>query len=266
MSKKVKNILVLGDSYIFGHGCRDRVHWIDKHGVEHGDPINLYNSPSEFAWPSLLANRFPDRVNVYNLSMPGIDNLSLISALNNFLDNSRVNVDLIILNTSPAGRMLVANTTDNSYRDTPFLRNIIDLKDETKSVNWQVFRESKPLALRGSVHTEEAFLKFAGLYYHDGLGVQMAMSSVLSAYSISQILGVKFIWMSPAYCAAAVNMPLFPAKVRNVLTGHQSIHVADFQRRDMKKYSADDGHSNEQCHEDYFNEVVKTKIASLGLF
>jgi hypothetical protein len=266
MNKKVKNILVLGDSYIFGHGCRDRVHWIDENGVEYGDPINLYNNPSEFAWPSLLANRYPEKVNVYNLSMPGIDNLSLVSALNNFLDNSRVNVDLIIFNTSPAGRMLVANTTDNSYRDTPFLRNIIDLKDETKSVNWQVFRESKPLALRGGPHTEETFLKFAGLYYHDGLGVQMAMSSVLSAYSISQLLGVKFIWMSPAYCAAAMNMPLFPTKIRNVLTGHQSIHIADFQRRDMKKYSAEDGHSNEQCHEDYFNEVVKAKIASLGMF
>ena len=61
-------------------------------------------------------------------------------------------------------------------------------------------------------------------------------------------------------------MPLFPAKVRNVLAGHQCIHVSDYQRRDMKKYSAEDGHSNELCHEDYFNEVVKTKIASLGMF
>ena len=266
MSKKVKNILVLGDSYIFGHGCRDRVHWIDEQGVEHGDPINLYNSPSEFAWPSLLGNRFPDKVNVYNLSMPGIDNLSLTSAMHNFLDSTKVTVDLIIFNTSPAGRMLVANTTDDSYRDTPFLKNIIDLKDTTKSANWQVFRESKPLALRPSPYHDETFSKFIGSYYHDGFGVQMAMSSVLSAYSVSQVLGIKFIWMSPAYCAAAMNMPLFPAKVRSVLTGHQCIHVSDYQRRDTKKYTADDGHSNEQCHEDYFNEVVKAKIASLGMF
>ena len=266
MNKKVKNILVLGDSYVFGHGCKDRVHWVDEHGVEHGDPKNLYNDPSEFAWASLLANRYPDKVNVYNISMPGIDNLSLVSAMHNFLDTNRVNVDLIIFNTSPAGRMLVANTTGISYRDTPFLRNIIDLADETKSVNWQVFRESKPSSMRPSPYHDETFLNFIGSYYHDGLGVQMAMSSVLSAYSTSQLLGTKFIWMSPAYCSALMNMPLFPAKVRGVLTGHQCIHVSDYQHRNMKKYSAEDGHSNEQCHEDYFNEVVKTKIASLGMF
>lgn len=266
MSTKVKHILVLGDSYVFGHGCKDRIHWIDEQGVEHGDPMNLYNSPSEFAWASLLAKRHPDKVKVYNISMPGVDNLSLATALHNFLDTNKVTIDLIIFNTSPSNRMIVANTTGQSYSDTPFLRDVINLVDDTKSPNWQVFRESKPLSLRPSPYHDDTFLKFIGSYYHDGLGVQMAMSSVLSAYSTSQILGTKFIWMSPSYCSATMNMPLFPAKVRNVLSGHQCIHVADYQRRDMKKYSAEDGHSNERCHEDYFNEVVKAKIASLGMF
>lgn len=266
MSKKVKNILVLGDSYIYGHGCSDREHWVDDSGKEYGNTMNLYGPPSEFAWPSILANRFPDRVNVYNLSMSGIDNLSLTSTLFNFLDSAKVNVDLIIFNSSPPARMLIGNTTENSYKATPFLLRMVDLTDQSKSPNWQVFRESKPIAIRPSPYADEAFLKFAGQYYHDGFGVQMAMSAVLSVYSVSQILGTKFIWMSPHYCAATMNMGLFPQKVRNVLTGHQCIHIADFQRRDIEKYSAADLHSNEQCHEDYFNEVVKAKIASLGMF
>ena len=267
MSKKVKNILVLGDSYIYGHGCKDRIHWIDDNGVEHGDPTNLHDEPSKFCWASVLADRYPDKVSVFNLSFPGIDNLSLVTALSNFLDNSRVNIDLIIFNTSPASRILVANNADHSLRDTPFLTNIINLTDKTKSPNWQVFRESQPISLRENLFfAEESFLKFAGLYYHDGFGVQMATSAVLSAYSISQTLGTKFIWMSPSYCSAMMNMSLFPDKVRTVLTGHQCIHISDYQRRDMEKYSAEDGHSNEQCHEDYFNEVVKAKIASLGMF
>jgi hypothetical protein len=265
MSKKVKNILVLGDSYIFGHGCQDRVHYVDDQGVEHGDTQSLADEPSEFAWASLLAKRFPDKVNVYNLSLSGVDNQSLVSALCNFLDNGPT-VDLIMFNTSPGTRMLVNNVTRHSYKDTPFLKRLIQLDDTTKSANWQVFRESRPRGIQVMDDDLDEYTKFIGLYYHDALGVQTAMSAVLSAHSISQMIGAKFIWMSPSYCSATMNMPLFPAKVRSTLAMHQCIHIADFQRRDRKKYQADDGHSNEQCHEDYFNEVVKAKIASLGMF
>jgi hypothetical protein len=263
-----KNVIVLGDSFIYGHGCSDREYYVDTKGQTHGTEGLLDQVPSSKCWPALLAQELHEQINVVNLSMPGIDNQSLLSSLCNFLDNNADSPDLIMFNTCPGGRMLIADHNIASiYVDkTPQLfRRLINLEELTKSKVWRkVFNGTKVSSV---AHSKEVELtNFAGKYYHSALDVQSAVSALLSMYSISQCYSAKFLWAPNLYCNIGHNLDVIPLPLRRVIDHSKVQHISKFQQLDPNKFTAPDGHTSDLGHSEYLKIRILSKIKlELGL-
>lgn len=271
-TRSKKTIIVLGDSFIYGHGCKDRIYHTDeKTGETFGKPENLLGPASEYAWASLLQKDHPNLVDVYNVSLPGLDVLSLVSGLANLLDGTDIKPDLIIHNSCPPGRLILK--ADQNLDGTPYLNRIINLSDYDKSGNWAVFRQALPIGLNHAISgghgaftnlQNDGFIKFAGTLYHDALSVQMAISAMLANYAIAKTMNSKFIWASNQYCPAMLNHKgLIPKETMEELKPNIIPHIYELQRSDRSAYTAIDDHSNEQCHDDYYRTIIKPKIADL---
>ena len=263
-----KNVIVLGDSFIYGHGCSDREYYVDTKGQTHGTEGLLDRGPSSRCWPALLAQELQEQINVVNLSLPGIDNQSLLSSLCNFLDNNNDPLDLIVFNTCPGGRMMIADDAPQSiYRDnTPQLfRRLINLEDSTKSKVWRkVFNGTK---IASVAHSKEVELtNFAGKYYHSASDVQSAVSVLLSMYSISQCYSAKFLWAPNLHCNIGHNLDVIPLPLRRIIDHNKVQHISKFQQLDPNKFTAPDGHASDQGHSEYLKIRILSKIKlELGL-
>jgi len=263
-----KNVIVLGDSFIYGHGCSDREFYIDKNGVEHGNVVLLDVSPSSHCWPALVAAELQEQINVVNLSLPGIDNQSLLSSLCNFLDNNDTPPDLIVFNTCPGGRVLIADDAPATiYRDkTPQLfRRLINLEDLTKSKSWRkIFNGCKGASLLHS--RDDVITNFAGKHYHTAVDVQSALSVLLSVHNISQSYSAKFLWSPITHCNIGPNLDIIPAPLRRIINNGKIQHVSEFQRTNANGFIAPDGHTNDAGHAAYSAAVMTPRIKSeLGL-
>jgi len=263
-----KNVIVLGDSFIYGHGCSDREYYVDTKGQTHGQAALLDRGPSSNCWPALLAQELQEQINVVNLSLPGMDNQSLLSSLCNFLDNNDTPPDLIVFNTCPGGRMLIADDAPQSmYRDkTPQLfKRLINLEDLTKSQSWRkIFKGTKIDSL---LHSRDSTVtNFAGKYYHTAADVQSALSVLLSMHSISQSYAAKFLWSPTFYCNIGHNLDIIPAPLQRIINNGKVQHVSEFQRTDIGSFMAPDGHTNDAGHAAYSVAVMLPRIKSeLGL-
>jgi len=66
------NVIVIGDSFAFGHGCKDRTYFYDPDLKEYiGTPDFMYKGPSEYCWANLLQQEFKDKIKVINKAFPG---------------------------------------------------------------------------------------------------------------------------------------------------------------------------------------------------
>ena len=263
-----KNVIVLGDSFIYGHGCSDREYYVDKNGVAHGNAVLLDTSPSDHCWSALLARELPEQINVVNLSLPGIDNQSLLSSLCNFLDNNDDAPDLIVFNTCPGGRMLIVDDAPTTmYRDKmpQLFRRLINLEDLTKTVAWRtIFAGAKMDSL---LHSHDSTItNFAGKYYHTALDVQSAMSVLLSIQSISQSYSAKFLWAPTAHCNIGNNLDIIPVPLQRTINNSKVQHVSEFQRTNPGDFMAVDGHTTDAGHAAYLAAVMLPRIKTeLGL-
>jgi len=263
-----KNVIILGDSFVYGHGCSDREYYVDLRGKQHGDLDTLDLGPSVNCWASLLATELQEQINVTNLSLPGVDNQSLLSSLCNFLDNNDNPPDLIMFNTCPGGRMLIADHVPATiYLDkTPqFFTKLINLEDLTKSAAWRkVFKKTKVSSIMHS--KDDVLTNFAGKYYHTALDVQTIMSVLLSIYCISQSYSAKFLWAPNIYCNTETNLDLIPAPLRRPVIDSRVQHISKFQTTDPNSFMAVDGHVNDMGHATYFKTIMLPRIkAELGL-
>jgi len=274
-----KNIIVLGDSFIFGTGLAD---------VEQQLKIpKKIAIPSQHTWVGLLSRDTADTAGIVNLSMPGMDNLGLVSSLCNYLDNNSDRPNVIIFNSCPPDRLLVQASTQsdqivynilhspshnipkNITTDTPLLTRMINLVDTSKSNKWKQFFNGF-VCLLGSVEHSDTVLSdthkktlidFRNEIYHPALGIQAAMSAMLSIWAIARAMNAEFYWM--ANNMDVENMSLLPTEVLSELTNRRFPHVSVLAQ--TGKYRTADNHTNEAGHEYYYNEVVKPLFAKLGM-
>ena len=283
-----KNVIVLGDSFIFGTGLSD----VEQRSAT--TPGHLA-PPSDYTWVSLLAKDAGEAADIVNLSMPGIDNLSLVSGLCNYLDNNPVRPDVIIFNSCPPDRFIMQasmqpdqidyneykknyrpsrfrtelNVPKNITTDTPLLTKMIDLGNATKSVTWKQFFNGF-ICLLGSIEQSDRVLSdmhkktlidFRNEIYHPALGTQAAMSAMMSTWLIAKTINAEFYWM--ATNLAVENMSLLPTEVLTESKSRRFPHVSILAQ--TSKYRAQCGHTNEAGHEYYYNDVIKPLFVKLGL-
>jgi hypothetical protein len=275
-----KNVIVLGDSFIFGTGLAD---------VEQrfASTPELIAQPSDYTWVSSLAKDTADRASIVNLSMPGMDNLGLVSGLCNYLDNNPVRPDVIIFNTCPPDRFLLqaSRTQDlidyeslrnpgvavpkNLTTDTTLLTKMINLKDSSKARNWKIFFNGF-VGLLGTVEHSDSVLSekhkktlvdFRNEIYHPAMGTQAALSAMMSTWLIAKTLNAEFYWM--ANNSDVENMSLLPTEVLAESKTRRFPHVSILAQ--TAKYRTRCGHTNEAGHDSYYNDIVKPLFINLGI-
>lgn len=283
-----KNVIVLGDSFIFGTGLAD----VEQRSAT--TPGHLA-PPSDYTWVSLLAKDAGEAADIVNLSMPGIDNLSLVSGLCNYLDNNPVRPDVIIFNTCPPDRFIMQasmqpdqidyneykknyrpsrfqtelNVPKNITTDTPLLTRMINLKDTAKSMKWQQFFNGF-ICLLGSIEQSDRVLSdthkktlidFRNEIYHPALGTQAALSAMMSIWLMAKTMNAEFYWM--ANNLDVDNMSLLPVEVLAESKARRFPHVSTLAQ--TAKYRTACSHTNELGHEYYYNEIVEPLFAKLGM-
>lgn len=253
-----KKIIAIGDSFTYGHGCSDRIwHYSEKEGRQVGDLAVLKGGPSEYAWPSLLQKDYPES-KVYNLSMPGLDNLGMLTKLLAYPGAYR-DADLIILSTTVADRMLIRDNKSHwlsEWNAHPLNYNLI---------NWDTI-DRKGTVVGPSVINDnnwmneqsyQAFVNYLAYCHHDGRNIQTAWATVLSVYAVATAENAKFIWAPPGYCAANQNAKVLPnincEKIDN-------LHDYVFNRNELL---AEDRHANNLGHAEYYRNVMLPTIEKL---
>jgi hypothetical protein len=226
----VKNILILGDSFTYGQGCKDRLA-IDMN----------FLWPSEYCWASLLAKDYPD-YKIVNLARPGADNTSM-----SLLAQNNINSDthLVMFNVTPPDRLPIRNEYGEGL------------------VTWQLSEENNkntnPNIAMGVA--KQAFLKYM---YHEKLLNMISVNAILAAYSAANIMGVKFIMSCPYMYelqneSAAFSILRGTHNIPNILLlTNQGSEGCDFEID--HSMIAPDYHANEIGHKHYYDNFIKPSV------
>lgn len=260
-----KTIVVLGDSFAFGHGCSDRFYWIDENGKEQGRKFD-FRYPSEHCYASLLAKDNPNW-KVLNKSKPGLDNLSMFQEVLK-LRKEEDKIDYLFIAFSFDDRMLVRNPTLE--------------EDKSRFLSWPTFGFSpkkeedhifgypEPMVFRvaskdselpqlGDQEHIDALIAYRNELFNPRITNLISLSLVHAFYSICITNNIQYNW------AASANSSLSADKrydhISNTIRDLEVPGIVDhLELKNVKPYSAyraPDGHANDFGHSKYYTEVIK---------
>jgi hypothetical protein len=244
----INRVIVLGDSFTFGHGCLDRIYYYDedlKKFVGDITPIQMC-IPSEYCWPALLQKEFPN-LTVHNLSQPGNCNQGMFRNLLDFYNNQDCNShDLIIFNGTFSDRIEVKNM-------------YLDDQVGPWAIGWEY------MANNNNAHKEYASAQkyYAKYLYHEKIGINLTLSSLLGAYSYSILNKHDFLYSIPD-----TGQPPIKTNTRSI-NDHEisQIYAYDFSGNNDYQFNmtceAKDTHTNEKGHQIYYEKEIKPHIQKL---
>jgi hypothetical protein len=156
-------IVVAGDSYVYGQGCSDR-------------PSNQkipYDIPSLYCWPSLIPQHYNNIV-LKNCAMPGADNITIVNALSRTVTS---NTKLVIFCLTFISRIPTRHP-DVKYNSTITISP--HFSTETSD--------------RMFVNAAEQYYKYL---YSDMMGYNVMAAALLAAYGAAKHAGADFLWSRP---------------------------------------------------------------------
>lgn len=254
----IKRILIVGDSYTFGHGCKDRVYYFDEKTNQFvGDITPMYQQiPSEYCWGSLLKKALPD-VEIHNLAKPGHSNQGMVRDIFNFYSNKAPrSSDLIIFNGSFHSRMEIASVGD-------FEKTI------SWTIGWEYMNPT-------SLNHEKKFPGYSeakkGMIKHlinDDIAYHNAIMAIFAAYAFAEGNKIKYLWNYPEYA-----YPHHIKKIVNSIGKNKFFHICkyDFEHgidngKEITECSefnrscyAPDYHINDLGHKIYFEREIMPNI------
>ena len=237
----MKKILIVGDSFTYGHGCKDRVFYMDKEtnslvGCQANIP---FESPSLYCWSAILQKAYPNW-EICNVARPGNSNTSMFRNLLEHFHQNPTKPDLIMFMGTLPDRMDICD---------PGSREILpwtigsQIQDTSNSDN--------------PVHVAK---KMFVTWLYDGiLGQYATVQALLASYCLAKTNDIKFVWSMPL---AFKNNPKY-AFAMNPLLDYQikSLIGFDYSGKNDDNYNkhclCPDMHSNELGHEVYFEKVIK---------
>jgi hypothetical protein len=224
----MKNILILGDSFTYGQGCKDRL-----------DVDMTLLSPSEYCWASLLAKEYPD-YKVRNLARPGADNTSMSLLAQN---NINTDTELVIFNVTPIDRFPIRNVMGEGL------------------ITWQLSESDNKNNSRELNTAKQNFLKYI---YHERTFNIVSVNAILAAYSAATLMGAKFIMSCPFMYELQDESMVF-SMLRNT---HNITNILALTHAWCEGYHieldlnmiAPDYHANEIGHSHYYETVIKPAL------
>jgi hypothetical protein len=235
----MKNILITGDSFAYGHGCSDRVFYYDEKLRKHiGDSVTFQQGPSEHCWASLLQNEL--NVNVINVSVPGSSNQG---AYMRAIEKINPDYDLVIFAGTWTNRTEIASHVENKTKSIIF--------------NYSTANENDPLPYKNSIISYFKYL------YHEDINRHTSITSIVSLYSYCLKHNIKFLWTFPR------NEHLCD-KLEHVIVNHRMFSMQDelFGQRDkmildISSITDVSGHFNDIGHKIYYEAQIKNRVIDL---
>lgn len=224
----MKKIVIVGDSFTYGHGCSDREFYHDPATRRWVGNISLLqDNPSEYCWAALLQKMYP-KYEVINLSKPANDNSYMMKKAYENVDESTA---LFIYAGTMTARMHV--TSNTPMGPVPWVMSTEDT--------------NAPQQLRNA---KEQFIKYL---YNDDVFSLISLNALYAAYGLSQKYNCKFIWSAPTF-----DDPMYEQQA-NILD-EMKMTTAIYYRDKEPSMRATDNHLNSLGHAHYFTEVVLPKI------
>jgi len=244
-----KRIIILGDSFTFGHGCSDREYYYDKKSNSWvGDKSLITNSPSIHAWPSLLQKQYPD-IEVINLAVPGRCNQALFRDLSEYyIEHGINNDDIVIFN--------------GTFNDRIEISNELHEDPDRNAKSWCLGQYIGPEDSESEDYKLAKKLYLVYLY-SDPIGRNQTLSAMLGSYGYAKAAGATFLWSLPVLMSPYIET--IPQTL--IKTKLEFITEFDFSGVKDKQFNktcrAIDFHVNDLGHAMYFEKQILPVIEGL---
>ena len=236
-------IIVLGDSFTYGHGCSDRIYYYDPvTKTKVGSIETVSQGPSDYCWPKLLSNNC--EFEVINLSIPGNSNQGMFKDFKKYIEkNSFKDIKYVFFCASYIDRIEIAS-----------------FGEADQTVPWVIASTIPEKQNQQIDNAKRSFIKFL---YNKELAINYTLTSLLSVFSLSKENNIQFFYSLPFF----VNQELKSNKeIFNLLSSYQipSINDLNFLSKsdhaNRNMFLAPDGHVNEKAHREYFERVISSVV------
>jgi len=236
-----KKIIIVGDSVTYGHGCSDREYYFDHANKKPVGQAFTTEPPSQYCWPSLLSQRFPN-LEIVNLARSGYANDVMTSSLINYINTGVLVADLVIFQATYSDRMAIAS---------------FEFPGEICS--WGMTWKSRILEHKNTTDAKKSYMQFL---YNEKVGVNRTIQSSMTGLSIANLINAKFAFSIPKGDTAE-SQKIFDRLSSNRI---QSLHgMMQSLPGKWETCLAVDGHPNEAGHEHYLNNHIIPMLNKLEI-
>lgn len=248
------NVLILGDSFTYGHGCSDRIFYYDFDAKKLvGQRLPAMN-PSSYCWAMLLQQEFPSW-KIFNVASVGRSMQGMFWDFVTFLlMHKEVKPDLVMFNGTLSDRVEMPMLHDFEQAGSWGLSWDLTLPDKA---------EEEPDVLTNAKHQFRKYL------YNKTIGDQHSVSALFGAYGLAMTHDIKFLWSLPFSCL--YNKDLF-----NFLDQMSDNEMPPLMNYDFsgglsdkninKSFLCVDGHTNDLGHKVYYQkEILPAVKKTLGV-
>lgn len=245
----LERIIVLGDSYTYGHGCEDRVFYMDPDSKKLVGKPTMGMGPSAYCWATLIEKEY--KIEVKNLAQCGHSNSAMFRDLINFSlnDKSHKQTLVIFAGTSP-DRIEISGANGGTHSwvlsqaaTAPFLYGEKSYSD----LNADQYALAKKMYL---THL-----------YQKNIGTNLGLMAMLGSKQYCDLRGFHFNYSLPEYWydRDTINHLYNVTKLNNL--AFQDIQSFDYSGKNnhwenINIYKCKDNHTNEVGHEVYFNKII----------
>jgi hypothetical protein len=250
-----RRIIIVGDSFTFGHGCSDRSYYYDeKTETFIGDDTHFYvPKPSDFCWASLLQKKHPE-LEVVNLAKPGLCNQAIFRDITKYFEENPARPDDVLM-----------------YHGTFPDRLEIALHDKPEVPTSWVIGFDHNSQKHSTVQYNIAKKMYVSHLYNDAIGFNISMAVLLASYGFASGSDIKFIWSIPGNAGGTSGLPtdevnkIIPSNINKYRV--KSIMTYDFSGNENFEFNsscrASDWHVNDKGHAIYFLKEIIPAIQTL---
>jgi hypothetical protein len=240
----VKNkVIVLGDSFTFGHGCEDREFYYDIDLKKwKGDKNALLLGPSQHCWTALAQQDFVN-YEFQNLSFSGNSNDNMFRQL---ADTINETCALVLLACSYPDRILIKDPHQDDC------------------VPWGVYGlDSGDTHLGIPTGYRSARTQFETYLYTEMMGQLHAQMSVTGVYGLAVANQSQFAWSFPDGKTSKHTLQFFSSMKLLDRFKFPSTHTYIFSKKDVATTFAKDGHLTAHGHELYYKAEIQPMLQRL---
>ena len=251
MDRKTK-VIIVGDSFTFGHGCSDRVFYYDhklkKFVGDYNPKTDL--TPSQHCWAALLQREYPD-LEVINLAKPGYCNTAIFKDLSIYVSTNEIKEgDIVLFNGTHPDRMEVA--TEQCEHPVSWVMGWDHQAQQEDEIDYNIAKKM-----------------YIQHLYHDQIGVNYSVASLMGAYGYASANKLNFAWNFPILFrppSPGVLSTDFLTMLPNSLLENRKPHIANYDFSGVNDYEFNltcncvDNHTNDKGHLIYYEQQIKPLI------